>query len=157
MKKVLLIGGLWLACAASAYSQRNGDGYWKKLQKSHPETTFEALQQPAVSQAPSAQASLDACRLPLVYEGEVRNISLENIQLMKAKGFKPSNIRQFRKEVLFTAADKQVWLPVKSDVVGQLEIELRKDEPVLLYATVLQDKDPEEQQVVLLVEDFQVQ
>ncbi|WP_210463973.1 hypothetical protein [Rufibacter roseolus] len=157
MKKLLIMGGLWLACAAFAYSQ-NGDGYWKRLQKTHPETTLEALQSPApaVSQAPSGQIDLSACRLSLVYEGKTRNISLENIQRMKNNGFKPGSIRQYRKEVLFTSADKEVWLPVKSTLVDQLGIEVREDEPVLLYTTVLQDKATQDKKVVLLVEEYQV-
>lgn len=152
VKKLLILGAVTLAFAATASAQ-NGDGYWKRLQKSHPETTLEALQSttPAVSQVPSGQTSLPACRLSLVYEGKTRNITLENIQRMKQKGFKPADIRQYRKEMLFTSADKEVWLPVKSILVEQLELEVREDEPVLLYATVLQDN-----QLTLLVEDYQV-
>ncbi|RNI31004.1 hypothetical protein [Rufibacter latericius] len=155
MKKLFILGGLWLACTASAFSQ-NGDGYWKRLQKTHPETTLEALTTPAVSQAPSGQTDLPACRLSMVYEGKTRNITMENIQQMKESGLKPSDIRQYRKEILFTSADKEIWLPVKSALVEQLAIEVAENEPVLLYTTVLQDKDPQENQVTLLVEEYQV-
>ncbi|ALI97955.1 hypothetical protein DC20_01925 [Rufibacter tibetensis] len=151
VKKLFFIGAVCLAFAGSASAQ-NGKSYWKRLQRTHPETTLEALDRntPAVSQVPSGQTDLPACRLALVYEGKSRNISLENLKRMKQKGLKPSSIRQYRKEILFTSADKEVWLPVKSALVGQLELEVREDEPVLVYATVLQDD-----QVTLLVEDFQ--
>ncbi|WP_205503020.1 hypothetical protein [Rufibacter psychrotolerans] len=157
MKKLLFLGGLWLAITASAAAQ-NGDGYWKRLQKSHPETTLEALQRntPAVSQAPSGPTELGACRLSLVYKGKTRNITLESIQLMKQKGLKPGNIRQFRKEVLFTSGQQEIWLPVKSSLAEQLELEVRDTEPVLLYTTVLRDPDPQDSQLTLLVEDYQV-
>ncbi|WP_207435861.1 hypothetical protein [Sabulibacter ruber] len=157
MKKLFILGGLWLACAASTYAQ-NGDGYWKRLQRTHPETTLEALERnsPAVSQAPSGLTDFNACRLSLVYAGKTRNITMENIQLMKEKGFKPGNIRQYRKEVLFKAADKEVWLPVKASLADQLQIEVRETEPVILYTTVLKDNDPQEKQMTLLVEDYQV-
>ncbi|WP_181305910.1 hypothetical protein [Rufibacter sp. XAAS-G3-1] len=157
MKKLLILGGLWLACSASAFSQ-NGDGYWKRLQKTHPETTLEALQNvtPAVSQVPSGQPELPACRLSLVYGGKTRNISEENIQVMKKKGLKAAIIRQFRKEMLFTSAEKEVWLPVKETLVDQIEIEVGADEPVLLYTTVLQNPDPQHNHITLLVEDYQV-
>ncbi len=92
----------------------------------------------------------------MVYEGKTRNITMENIQLMKENGFKPSNIREYRKEMLFTAANKEVWLPVKSTLVEQMEIEVREDEPVLLYTAVLQDKDSAAKPVILLVEEYQV-
>jgi hypothetical protein len=157
VKKLLVLGGLWLACSASAFSQ-DGDGYWKRLQKTHPETTLEALQNitPAVSQAPSGQPELPACRLALVYGGKTRDISEENLEVMKKKGLKAAFIRQFRKEMLFTAAEKEVWLPVKATLVDQLQIEVAPAAPVLLYTTVLQNPDPQHNPITLLVEDYQV-
>ncbi|AKQ46101.1 hypothetical protein TH63_11425 [Rufibacter radiotolerans] len=152
-----MLGGFMLALTVSAYSQ-NSDGYWKRLQKSHPETTLEALEKnaPAVSQAPSGEVVLPAFRLSLVFQGQERNVTLENIKLMEKTGLNPASIRQYRKELLFKSADKEVWLPVKSTLIDQLAIELRKDEQVLLYTSVLQGREQEEKQVTLLVEDFQV-
>ncbi|WP_460894579.1 hypothetical protein [Rufibacter soli] len=157
MKKVLMLGGFMLVLTASAYSQ-NGNGYWKRLQKTHPETTLEALERnsPAVSQAPSGEVVLPACRVSLVFQGQERNVTLDNIKLMEEKGLKPASIRQYRKELLFKSGDKEVWLPVKSTLVDQLAIELRKDEPVLLYTEVLPARAQDQKQVTLLVEDFQV-
>lgn len=152
------MGGLWLACSATAYSQ-NGGGYWKRLQKTHPETTLEALQQtsPATSQIPSGQPEVAACRLALVYKGKTRKISEGIVRRMQAIGLKKGSIRQFKEEVLFASEGQEVWLPMKASLVDQLELEVRAEEPVLLYTTVLQGDNvfSQEQRVTLLVEDFE--
>ncbi|MFC6997886.1 hypothetical protein [Rufibacter roseus] len=151
MKKIFLASVVWLAFAATSFAQ-NGSNYWERLDKTHPVTTVESI----VNATPSAP-SAEGFRLSMVYDGQFRKLSSENLELMQAIGMEKKDLKAYKYELLFKYNSQEFWLPVQTDLIEQLQLELRKNEPVLLYTTVLQTPTQQDKaKKALLVEDFKV-
>lgn len=157
---MILLGGLWLACAATAFSQ-DGNNYWEKMKKSHPEVSLDELAK-KVSAAPSAAVAfegegLPGYRLSLVYGGEYRKVTPKNQSLIRRLGLKPNQEKQYQYELLFKHNGQEVWLPVQTKLIEQLELEVRQNEPVLLYTKVLPTSESvADSPVPMVVEEYQV-
>ena len=136
-----------LAIASTGFAQ-NSSNYWARLDKSHPITTIDSLSTVTLNATNTGEY-----RLSMIYDGQFRNISPENLALMQSNGFDKKELKNYKYELLFKHKDQEFWLPVQSDLVEQFQIELRQDEPVLLYTTVLQTPNQLNQKT-LLVEEF---
>lgn len=147
MKKIILAGAFGLAFASTGFAQ-NGSNYWERLDESHPITTIDSL-----TNLTSASPKLGEYRLSMVYDGQFRNLSPENLAILQSIGYKKKELKNYKYELLFKYNNQEFWLPVQSDLVEQFQIEMRQDEPVLLYTTVLQTPNKVNQKT-LLVEEF---
>ncbi|QHL87110.1 hypothetical protein GU926_06570 [Nibribacter ruber] len=151
MKKLILLGGLWLTCAATAFSN-DGNDYWERLNRTHPEANLTSILN---SKTGSKDKSVAGYRLSVKYDGKFRAISADNLLLLESQGMKKGELRAYKYEILFLSEGQELWLPMKTIMVEQLQLELQKDEPVLLYTTVLENPEQEDfRQVTLLVQDF---
>lgn len=146
-----------MACAATTFAQ-DGSNYWARLNKNHPEATIETIlnSKPATAAVGAEVEATAGYRLNMIYDGQFRAVSAPNVKLMEALGMKHREIKGYRYELLFKYNGQEFWLPVQTDLVEQLQLELRKDEPVLLYTTVLQAQNAGAAHKALLVEDFRV-
>lgn len=152
MKKIFLVGVVCLAFASTSFAQ-NGSNYWERLDKSHPQTTVESI----INTSPTA-AKVEGFRLSMIYDGQFRKLSSENLELMQSIGMEKKELKDYKYELLFKHNSQEFWLPVQTDMIEQLQIELRQNEPVLLYTTVLQTPAEEAKaKRTVLVEDFKVQ
>lgn len=151
MKKLILFGGLWLACAATAFAN-DGNDYWERLNRTHPEANLKTI----LNSKPKAKdQAVAGYRLSVQYNGKFRAISADNLLLLESQGLKKGELKNYKYEILFISDGQELWLPMKTIMVEQLQLELLKDEPVLLYTSVLQNPEKEDyRQMTLMVEDF---
>ncbi len=137
-----------MACATATFAQ-DGSGYWARLDKNHPEVAVETILNSNI-ETPEA-----GYRLNLMYDGQFRKLTQANHELMLSHGLKKSELKDYKYELLFKHKDQELWLPVQSELIEQLKLELDQNEPVLLYTTLLQNLTQEATaQKTLLVEEF---
>jgi hypothetical protein len=158
VKKLLVLGGFMLAFATATFAQ-DGTNYWARLNQNHPEAAVETiLNTKAATAAVSAEVvAIAGYRLNMIYDGQFRKLTPDNLDLMQTLGLKKSELKDYKYELLFKYNNQDFWLPVQSDLIEQLQLELRQNEPVILYTPLL--PNPMEQastQKTLLVEDFRV-
>ncbi|WP_157600476.1 hypothetical protein [Rufibacter sp. DG15C] len=153
MKKLMLLGGLWLSCAVTAFSN-DGNDYWERLNRTHPEANLKTILN---TKSKAKDQNVAGYRLSVKYNGQFRAISADNLLLLESQGIKKGQLKAYKYEILFISDGQELWLPMKTIMVEQLQLELEKDEPVLLYTSVLQNPEKEDyRQMTLMVEDFKV-
>lgn len=107
--------------------------------------------------APTSDApAANGYRVTLLYDGRFRSLTKENLDLMQELGFGKRVVNDYKYELLFKHNNQDFWLPVPTELVEQLQIELRQNEPVLLYGLLLQDRKDQQFIKTLLVQDFKV-
>jgi hypothetical protein len=154
VKKLLVVGGFLLAFATATFAQ-DGTNYWARLNKNHPEAAVETILNPTV--APTETETTAGYRLNMVYDGQFRKLTSANLGLMQRLGLKKNELKDYKYELLFKYNNQEFWLPVQTDLMEELQLEVRQNEPVMLYTTLLQNPEEDKTaQKTLLVEEFRV-